>query len=176
MNTPPLHLLRNLSELSDAGFETIIRPDEGALRQLAEWLDVIEVVRFEARIDVRPKSKTRFAYEADIDAEIVQNCVVTLEPVHTRIERHVVRALHLAPGLHHPPDKGGILTLTPNDDETSEEIESRDYDLATPLLEEMALAIDPYPRAPGVAFEPPSDGDGAESGPFAALERFKRPS
>ena len=56
---------------------------------------------------------------------------------------------------------------------TPDEIESLRYDLAAPLREELALAIDPYPRAPGVAFEKPDDADKSDH-PFAVLERLKR--
>jgi hypothetical protein len=52
-----------------------------------------------------------------------------------------------------------------------EEIASLDYDLAAPLLEEFLLAIDPYPRKQGVAFEPP--GQPAEIPPKARL-RLKK--
>ena len=39
----------------------------------------------------------------------------------------------------------------------------------------LALALDPYPRAPGVALDQVwSDGDEPTSSPFAAIEKLKR--
>jgi len=67
----------------------------------------------------------------------------------------------------------GSLTLAAAEDEAPEEIESLDYDLAGPLLEELSLAIDPYPRAPGVTFESPADETRSAEGPFAALKSLK---
>ena len=50
------------------------------------------------------------------------------------------------------------------------------YDLAVPVLEELVLAIDPYPRASGVAFEAPQDDADSPVHPFAALKQLKKPS
>jgi uncharacterized metal-binding protein YceD (DUF177 family) len=59
------------------------------------------------------------------------------------------------------------------EDDAPEEITSPNYDLAGPLLEEFSLAIDPYPRAPGAAFES-ADGEGEQpDNPFAVLKSLK---
>ena len=47
------------------------------------------------------------------------------------------------------------------------------YDLAAPLLEEFLLALDPYPRAPGVVFESPETGEVPPPNPFAVLKALK---
>ena len=54
-----------------------------------------------------------------------------------------------------------------------ETIVSLDYDLAAPLLEEFALAIDPYPRKAGAAFAVPAEPDDAPESPFAVLKTLK---
>jgi len=59
------------------------------------------------------------------------------------------------------------------EDEGPEEIESLHYDLAGPLLEEFVLALEPYPRRPGVAFEAPGDGSEPPESPFAVLKGLK---
>jgi len=61
----------------------------------------------------------------------------------------------------------------PLEDDVPEEISSLHYDLAAPLVEELVLAIDPYPRAPGVEFAPPEDGEQAPESPFAVLKGLK---
>jgi hypothetical protein len=40
-------------------------------------------------------------------------------------------------------------------------------------MEEFLLAIDPYPRAPGVAFQPPEGVNEPPESPFAALKGLK---
>jgi hypothetical protein len=82
--------------------------------------------------------------------------------------------LHLIPNVHRFADKGGAVTLDAADDDAPEEIERSRYDVAGPLLEEFVLAIDPYPRSPGVAFELPETESIKPESPFAVLSRLKR--
>ena len=44
---------------------------------------------------------------------------------------------------------------------------------AVPVLEEVSLALDPYPRAPGAKFEAPKDMEPARESPFAVLKALK---
>ena len=60
-----------------------------------------------------------------------------------------------------------------SDDDVRQEITSLKYDLAGPLLEELILAIDPYPRKAEAVFEAPPAGDGSGH-PFAALAALKK--
>ena len=169
----PLERFHDLASLPDAGFEISIVARADDLRRLAEWADVDEVTRLVWHIDIRPQSRTRFLLETEFEADVVQKSVVSLEPVRSTIARRFTRTLQLAPGLHRHADKGGLVTPASADDEAPEEIESTRYDLAGPLREELSLAIDPYPRAPGESFEPPGDEDSPES-PFAVLEKLNR--
>ncbi len=159
-----------LGRLAQAGDEIAIAPTTEERHRIAEWADLDAVDAFTAKIELRKLSPTRFALDADLVADIVQSCVVTLEPVRTRIERKFSRDLHLTPQARHPVKE---IDIAPVDEDGREEIASLRYDLAVPVLEELALAIEPYPRAPGVAFEPPPDPDAAELHPFAALRSLK---
>ena len=136
-------------------------------------LEVRSLEALTARISLRKHSDVRFDYEAGLRAEITQDCVVTLEPVHSVVARTIRRELDY--------DESGSLesqiSVDPDleADDVREEITDLRYDLAKPLLEELALAIDPYPRAPGVTFSPPSDQDGPPESPFAVLKNLKKP-
>jgi uncharacterized metal-binding protein YceD (DUF177 family) len=59
------------------------------------------------------------------------------------------------------------------DEDTLELISSSLLDIAAPVLEEVSLSLDPYPRAPGVTFESPKDEDKAADNPFAVLAKLK---
>jgi hypothetical protein len=159
-----------LGRLSQAGDEVTIAPGKEDLERIANWAGIDAVDSLTAKIELRKLTATRFAFDADFVAGIVQSCVVTLEPVRTRIERRFSRDLLLTPTAQHPVKE---IDIAPVDEDGREEIASLRYDLAVPVLEELALAIEPYPRAPGVAFEPPPDPDAAEVHPFAALESLK---
>lgn len=175
---PPLQRFYDLSDLSQAGDEIVIAARQTDLPKLAEWLEVDEVERFEARVTLKRLPADRFSYEAELAADLVQACVVSLEPVKSRHALHVSRALHVKPRPQRrhkaEEESGGVLTLAAGDDEVPEELDSPRYDLAAPLLEDLSLDIDPYPRAPGVEFEPPDSDGGRPEGPFAALGKLKR--
>jgi hypothetical protein len=168
---PPLQHIYDLSDLTQAGAEVRVTAAPENLPGLANWAGVDSVKRFAATVTLRRLTQSRFQFDAKLTADVVQSCVVTLEPVPSRISRRVTRELHLAPRV--PREESGELTLSAGDDDVPETILSLDYDLAAPLLEEFALAIDPYPRKEGVAFTPPADAEGAEASPFAVLKALK---
>ena len=168
----PISQPYELGRLSQAGDEVTIAPAPDELVRIAHWAGVDAVEFFEAKIGLRKMSPTRFAFDAELAADIVQSCVVTLDPVRSRIERHFTRDLFLSPAAQH----GGRtvdIDVAALDEDGREEIASLRYDLAIPVLEEFALSIDPYPRAAGVAFEPPPDETDSPKHPFAALKGLK---
>lgn len=169
-DSSPFQHYFKLGELTQAGSDVAVVASAEQLPGLAEWALVDKVTRFEAQLQLRRLSTTRFSYAADLVADIVQACVVTLEPVESHIVRHIERELHLAPKL---PEDVRELTLSAGDDDVPETITSLHYDLAGPLLEEFLLEIDPYPRKEGAAFAPLPDAESAPEKPFAALKALK---
>ena len=155
-----------LGRLGLAEVEITIAPTLDELSRVAMWAGVDAVQTFRATVKLRKITPTQFTLDAAFEADIVQSCVVTLDPVRSHVEGSVARDLFFTPTKSFETD------ITPVDDDGREEIASMRYDLAVPVLEELALAIDPYPRAPGVAFEPPADEDKPEH-PFAALKKLK---
>lgn len=168
--TPPLQHIFDLGDLTQSGSEVMVQAAAETLPGLAHWVGVDKVKGFQAKVQLRRLSSNHFALAADLDADVVQACVVTLEPVESHISRHIERELHFSPRA---PVEEGELTLSAGDDDVPEQISSLDYDLATPLLEEFVLAIDPYPRKEGAAFTPPEDQESAPESPFAVLKALK---
>jgi uncharacterized metal-binding protein YceD (DUF177 family) len=168
----PFEKFVELTTLSEAGMDVLLAPDDAERAQIADWSDVSAVPVFEAKVALKRLSQSRFSYAADLRAEVIQPCSVTLEPVTQPIELQFTRELHLTHATRHRPE---LVELAPGagDDEAPEEIESSRYNVAGPVLEEFSLAIDPYPRAPGVAYEPPTDEKPAS--PFAVLAKLKDP-
>ncbi len=170
----PFTLSYNLNRLGQAGDEVAFSASEDERAALAVLAGVLDVPKYDAQIRLHKLSPTRFALAYHLAAEVMQACVVTLEPLLARITRDFERELHYAPAPRHggsDPAKDAAVSL--EDDELREEISSLHYDLATPLIEEFLLAIDPYPRAPGVEFVPPETGEPKPENPFAALKGLK---
>jgi hypothetical protein len=168
MRSAPFSVVYDLARLSEAGADVKIAANPEQRMELARWADVGAVETFEAQVRLKRLSASRFEYQADLTADLVQSCVVTLEPVPARLVLDIVRSLHLVKMPRGVPASQPELPAPW--DEGPEEIHDTRYDLAAPLLEEFSLAIDPYPRAPGVIFDLPEKPAAPES-PFAVLKR-----
>lgn len=174
----PLSQSYNLARLGNAGDEAGIATDTEQRQAIARWADILSLDSFAATVQIAKKGPDRFLLKYALTADLAQACVVTLEPVPAHIERSFTRELHFAAPVRRKPDdqKGESapgLVLDAGEEEGPEEIESLHYDLAGPALEEFVLALDPYPRRPGVAFTPPEDGQDRPESPFAVLKSRK---
>src|SRR5437899_2411473 len=116
-------LVRNyhLGDLGRAGDRVAIVLAPPDLWSLAKWADLEAVSRFEATIDLTKISSNRFGYQASLICDAVQSCVVTLEPVHSHIEREFGRELHFVDRKARIDLRSEVLTLAAADDEAPEE-------------------------------------------------------
>ena len=155
------------------GTDLLIEPDAAARRTIAEALalDGLRKLRFE--VAIRPEGTRDWRLEAKLGATVVQPCVVTLEPVTTRIDERVLRRyLSDLPA----PEPGEV--EMPEDD--SAEPLPATLDLSDVMIEALSLALPAYPRAPGV---PPLEVAVTEPGqtpltdadvkPFAGLSALR---
>ena len=120
-----------------------------------------------------------------LSAEVSQACVVTLEPVASRVEEDFALLYGLEPGPA-PALAGAVeVVVDPEVEEPPELLGPGGLDLGETVAQQLALALDPYPRAPGAALAEAPGGPGAvagglgtaEAGPraaFAVLEALKR--
>jgi hypothetical protein len=97
-----------------------------------------------------------------LTAELEQACGITLAPVRQSIAEAV--AWRLLPEGMEPSDGED----EPDDIETEQGV----ADLGEALAQQLSLAIDPYPRAPGAEM-PQGLGDDGAHGPFAKLLTLK---
>jgi hypothetical protein len=170
MSAPIAHSY-NLARLGNAGDEVRLEADEGQRAAIAALAGALSVARFAATVILKKTGPSHFALDYRLQADIAQACVVTLEPVAARIERSFTRELHFTGGRR-PPEVADLDLSVPDEDEP-EEIDNLHYDLAGPALEEFLLALDPYPRCPGVEFDPGAQGDPPPESPFAVLKSLK---
>jgi uncharacterized metal-binding protein YceD (DUF177 family) len=173
--TPPFAFEFNLRDLGRGGAEVRVEARGDDLARIAAWADVRGVESFGATVELRKHSATTYSLDALLEADVVQDCIVTLEPVRSHISGQVHRELHLSDRVRTKPGESIPLGTGAGDDEVPEEIDNLVYDLAAPLLEELVLAIDPYPRAPGVEFAAPTEAVAGPESPFAVLKSLKTP-
>lgn len=162
----------NLNRLGQAGDRIDVQTSAEERLALAQFAGVLRVEAFSGQVDLKKLAPNRFRLDFSLVADICQSCVVTLADVTSRIERQFSRELHFNPAPHRAAGQAAPEDV-PLEDDVPEEIGSLHYDLAVPLVEEFVLGIDPYPRAPGVEFAPPKEGEEVPESPFAVLKGLK---
>lgn len=113
---------------------------------------------------------------ADFTADVIQACVISLEPVTSRIEASFERLYDPSAA---PAEADGEADLS-LDEEVPEPLIGGILDLGVIITEELALELNPFPRAPGVDFHEflPESGEPREKenekpgGPFATLAKL----
>ena len=144
--------------------------DETQLQALATRFGLEAITRLEGRFRLQHERAGTIAATLDMLAEVVQICVVTLEPFAERIED--VAALRFVPAAlmrRLEEADGDEEDVTPESLESPDDIfyENDQIDLGAVLAEQLALVLNPYPRKPGAALPDAATDDSAN--PFAAL-------
>lgn len=172
----PLPRPHDVGRLVRAPAHLTIEADAEELTRLAAFLGILAVHRVTAELEVGPWRSVGVKVEGTVEAALEQECIVTLEPVVTRVEEAV--SMRLMPG-DDPRSGGGEVDIDPLGRDDPDTFSGRTIDLGAIVVEHIVLGLDPYPRAPGVTFEeasgayPSKDDDDRES-PFAALGDLKR--
>lgn len=174
MNTPFSHFY-NLGRLGNAGDKVEFAASADELAAIAAWSGVLSLERFAVDVDIKKLGPTRFRLDYRVQADVTQACVVTLDPVPGRIDRSFSRELNFVGSSRREIESApGDVVLDPGSDEGPEDIESLHFDLAAAALEEYSLALDPYPRRPGVEFSPGQEPSDTPESPFAVLKSLKK--
>jgi uncharacterized metal-binding protein YceD (DUF177 family) len=128
---------------------------------LAARFGIPAVRALRATLRLTPEADGAIRAEGRLEAAVTQECVVTLDPVDQRVDTAI--AFRLLPSGREPAE---------GPDEIDEiETEHDVADLGEAVAEQLALALDPYPRAPEAVL-PPEAQDGL-AGAFAALAALR---
>jgi uncharacterized metal-binding protein YceD (DUF177 family) len=144
--------------------------NEHQCKALAERFGLVELSEFRAEFHARPSDAGRgIAVAGKITADVVQRCVVTLEPLPAHITADI-DVVFAATGSE------DLLDIEP-DEEELEPIINGVIDLGELAAQHLGTALDPYPRKAGVAFVEAEFGDsGKRENPFIRLvELSKKP-
>ncbi len=137
-----------VSELSQAGPTSFaLRPDKAELAELARTLGIDALRKLSFTGTVRPLGDADWRLDATLGATVVQPCVVTLEPVTTRIDAPVTRVFLRDYAEIDEPE-----AEMPEDD-TTEPLGAW-IDPAAVMVEALSLEMPAYPRAPQAVIEP----------------------
>lgn len=134
---------------------------------LAGRFGLVELDRLEAVVRLGRIAGGLVRLEAEIAADVTQTCVVTLEPIKNRVtEAFTV--------LYGEGAEAREVTLD-GEAETIEPIVGGMIDIGEAVAQQLSLALDPFPHAPGAdAINVSAGADLAEpDSPFKVLERLR---
>lgn len=150
------------------------RPSGPERAAIAAHLGLIDLPALEFDGDIRPLGKRDLTLTGRLVAKVVQACVVTLAPVAATLTEEVARK-YLSDWVE---PEGDEVEIPEDDSEPLPEV----IDAASVVIEALALALPPYPRAPGAelgeaVFAEPGAAPlrDADLRPFAALGRLIKP-
>ena len=143
---------------------------------LANRFGILEIGSLRAALRLRSEAGGAVRVRGRMTADVVQACVVTLDPVPQHIDEPVDLRFVRVDAEREEEDEP--------DPEGPDEIpiEGEHLELGEAIAEQLSLALDPYPRVPGAVLElepDPEDEDAAPEearpNPFAKLAALKKP-
>jgi uncharacterized metal-binding protein YceD (DUF177 family) len=153
----------------------VVTADERAREILAKRFGLPAIAALKGGFTLSHERGGVIAARLEMTATVTQVCVITLEPFQAEIADTV--DLRFVPASHHAAKEGEEEEdLTPEALDGPDEIpyDNDLLDLGEALAEQLALSLDPYPRAPGAVL--PDEAQDQASHPFAALRaRLPKP-
>jgi uncharacterized metal-binding protein YceD (DUF177 family) len=162
------------SEMAGDAAERDISANETERAALAGRFGLQALEALSADLTIRRIRDDMFHVSGRLSASVVQQCVVTLEPVPGKLDEPV--AMTFAKGRITAADREAL------GDEEPEAMNGNLIDLGEAVAQQLAVSLNPYPRAPGASLEAvlPSrsehagEGGGDRPNPFAALETLRK--
>jgi uncharacterized metal-binding protein YceD (DUF177 family) len=172
----PLDWWHGLGEIGEDGLSRERLASEAECAALAGALDIIAVTELRAVYEIRPLGRARYRLTGDIEAHVTQACVVTLQPVADRIAERFEAEFMPAPELARAErqEEEEVEALAAAD---LEPIANDRIEVGRVVYEQVAAALDPYPRQEGARLELPGareEGGEERAGPFSALAKLRQ--
>lgn len=158
-----------------------IEATEAERKALAERMELESIGSLTATVKLRAvRGGQMIRVSGQLEADVVQTCVVTLEPVPAHVSESF-DALFAPPSMIE--DQGLEIDFDPSlsDEDIPEPMENNRIDIGELTAQHLSLGLDPYPHAEGVEFEgydeDPAEEEVAEEpekpNPFAVLQQLK---
>ena len=143
-----------------------LRPDQAWMLAIAADLGLSGLRKLSFKGAISAEGRSDWRLDAHLGATVVQPCVITAEPVTTRIDAPVLRRF-----LARMPEPEGPDSEIPEDD--SLEPLGAEIDLDAVMSEALSLLVPDYPRAPGAELGSLADPGADPANPFAVLKSLK---
>jgi uncharacterized metal-binding protein YceD (DUF177 family) len=161
----------DLARMGDSTTRLEIEANESERAALARRFGIPSIDALKARLELRRVSGgAAVKLTGQLSANVTQACVVTLQPV----AQHVEESFEIVYSDAVTDEQSAIGAV--NDIAWPEPLPQGPLDVGEAVAEQLSLALDPYPRAPGVALDSQWTGEEESAKPFAALNKLRNPS
>ncbi|MEO8812521.1 MAG: DUF177 domain-containing protein [Caulobacteraceae bacterium] len=155
-----------------AGGPVSLAADTATRARVATFLDLETVVSL--LFEARPAPWMDGAQVMGrLNARVIRRCGITLEPFEEAIDESV-EVRFVPPGSASVPAPSGEEIIDIEADDPPEVAGVDGIDLGALAVETLALALAPFPRAPGAVYEPPEAP--SFGGAFAILGKLRGPA
>jgi uncharacterized metal-binding protein YceD (DUF177 family) len=168
----PWHISVAVEDIAEDGQHFALAADANVRADIARMAGLRDLPRLEAEFTLTQQGGGGVRVIGRVSATVGQNCVVSLEPLANEIEEDVDL-------LFMPRSAAELAAAETETDRTDAKWDDPEplidgvVDLGAIATEFLILGLDPYPRKPGVVFEPPQDLK-PDGGPFAALASWSK--
>lgn len=174
----PVSFRVHVRRLPKKGLPVLVEADEAQRAALAEAHGLLAVENFTADLLVKAWKAEGVSVTGRVMADIVQKCVVTLDPLAARVDE-AVEGLFLPAGSRLAIGgwaAEGEMHLSAEGPDAPETFSGDEIDVGALAEEFFGLGIHPYPRKPGAAA--PAEGRNPDEtrSPFADLGSLFRKS
>ncbi len=151
--------------------------------KLAKMLNVIALNEVKADFEITRWRGSGLKVAADISADVDQNCVVSLEPISSRVTEQAEWFFKPEARSKKNIDSEAVLQIDPLGEDPADTLVEGRVDLWQLLIEHLCLMIDPFKRSTSVEFETvytevtkPSASENSSISPFAILKTMGKKS
>ena len=169
----PLDARIRIDKLPAAGcqFRMVATPQQ--LTEIAKIAKVTKVLGLSAFMQVSQENGG-VRVTGRLEADVVQPCVVTLDPVLQKISEPLNRFFSSAPDIHADAGAGSENFIDLENDDLPDFFDGSELDLSAYIVETLGLSIELYPRAPGAEMSAEQRGDDPDSlSAFSALKALR---
>jgi hypothetical protein len=165
----PVSFAVNVMRLPTKGMPVSLDAGPEELAALAREHGLLDAKSFHAELTVSPWKRDGVSVSGRVEGDIVQECIVTLEPVERHLDEEV-SALFVPEGSRlgrFEELSGGEMVLDPEGPDAPESFSGTSIDVGALAEQFFALGIDPYPRKEGV--ELPEAAGGEDDAPVQGI-------
>lgn len=175
---PEFSFVLNLDDIAPGGSKLTLEADPATREKLAARFELLALDRLAARLTVtRGASGIPVRVRGWLEASVVQECIVSLEPVSSEIKELI--EVEYAPAADEEEEE--VFSLDQPD--PPEPLDGDSLELGELVAQHLSIGLDPYPRKAGAnaqewAVDKAEQAENVAPSPFAVLEqlRKKRPT